>query len=166
MKISLSSCLIAVFALCAAVSSARIEQSVVDGNLVVQYFSTADNLYRTETTQQVTGQPYQFKTTFTGAWEYFENDADLDKLLGTVEHTTITEISADGETRYTTKNVHYDALGNYVKTSYSVIVLDNAGNLVNIIWGSTLSAVLDVRSRGNDRTKVEYKSVTVGIEVQ
>ncbi len=129
---------------------ARVEKKAEGGKLIVTHYAADGNVFIVETTEKT--DENTFKTTIKNG----KGD-----VVGTVVHTVLeTRTGTGGATYMITKNEHYDANGNYTKTTYAVFIFDANGVLVNIIYDARLDNLLEL-GKGDG---TNYDSLTSGAD--
>ena len=147
---SITRLLLALLAALAMSAYARVETSAEKGKYTLKNYATSGDLIRVEVT--ILTDENLLKTTI--------NDGN-ERLLGTVDMAVQSRRTADGYTYLTTRNTHYDAGGNYVKTTYSIVVIDSEDKIVKVLLRDTLKELLDFNIIGLSQP-AEYDAITSG----
>ena len=147
---NLTRILLALFATLAVCAYARVETNAEKGKHTLKSYAANGDVMRVEVT--LLTDENTLKTTI--------NDGN-DKLLGTVDMAVQNRNTTDGYTYLTTRNTHYDAGGNYVKTTYSIVVIDSGDKIVKILLRDTLKELLDFNIHGLGKS-ANYDAITSG----
>jgi hypothetical protein len=142
--------LLALLAIASLNAFARVETSAEKGKHTLKNFAANGELIRLEVT--LLSNENLLQTTI--------QDGN-DRLLGTVEMAVQNRRTADGYTYLTTRNTHYDAGGNYYKTTYSIVVIDSEDKIIKILLRDTLKELLDFNVYGL-QMGANYDAITSG----